>query len=497
MAPEQVTADDGFIPASNQEWYEDLKRSGCCLRLYDLLEKERELIHQLGPEGITVLHKGVEHGCVKLVKFILVDMFDGAGKCTCSRCAAEEPSLTREGLVRKTSEYGSTAVNVAVVSGSPKMVLLLKWAIDTFSPKEKPVGFPERDVLERDFDEMCNRLRRGKEDSTEAELADTANDLGIDLEVPDVKDDAIDNVYETVSWMKRRNLSDTETDLSNTYNMIPEVYTLIEGILKEEWGADQEMLDLLIDMCQKDVDFGFVPVPHVFMHFLFCISGMWRSEFYLRLEIVRRILVACKERDDEKGGRGSRVVALFNTLDPRGRTILHAALEEGNRDATDLLRQIMDDTLPASRRRECWNARDGAGRTILHLACIHDSSYDIESAWEMLDMNVDKMIPLCLEELEALKMWCFPHYSRSHLWSNIRRPMSLAVFFNSTGLLSKLLPFKTDFPYKEPNYVSDRWRPIQVAAFFGRTEFLEHFLKVTPTFVILNTFISVKVKLLI
>jgi hypothetical protein len=31
-------------------------------------------------------------------------------------------------------------------------------------------------------------------------------------------------------------------------------------------------------------------------------------------------------------------------------------------------------------------------------------------------------------------------------------------------------------------------RPLQVAAFLGRTEFLEHILKVTPIFVILNTF---------
>jgi hypothetical protein len=491
---EQVPATDPFVPASSSsEWYENLKRCGSCLRLYDLLEKERELIHQLGPEGITVLHKGVEHGCVKLVKFILVDMFDGPGNCTCSGCA-EKPSLTREGLVRKTSEYGSTAVNVAVVSGSPKMVMLLKWAIVTFSPKEKPVGSPERDVLDRDFDEMRSSLRRRKKDSTEAKVADSANDPGMDLEVPDVKDDAIDNVYETGSRSKRRNLSDTETDLSDTYKLIPEVYTLIEGILKEDWGADQEMVDLLIDECKKDVDFGFVPVPHVFLHFLFCIQA-WRGDFPLRWKIVERILVACKERDDEEeGGSGSRVVALFNMLDPRGRTFLHAAAL-GNITMYDMdsLYRTMDDTLggmPASRLRECWNARDGAGRTILHIACIHDVGYYFgASAWEMLDMNVDKLSPLCHKEFEALKRWCFPQYRGAYAGSLERRPMTLAVLFNLTSLRSTLLPFKSDFSYKEPrDYVTGIVRPLQVAAFLGRIEFLEHILKVTPIFVILNTF---------
>jgi hypothetical protein len=489
---EQVPATDPFVPASSSsEWYENLKRCGSCLRLYELLEKERELIHQLGPEGITVLHKGVEHGCVKLVKFILVDMFDGPGNCTCSGCA-EKPSLTREGLVRKTSEYGSTAVNVAVVSGSPKMVMLLKWAIVTFSPKEKPVGSPERDVLDRDFDEMRSSLRRRKKDSTEAKVADSANDPGMDLEVPDVKDDAIDNVYETGS-------SNTRTDLSDSYKMIPEVYTLLEGILKEEWGTDQEMVNLLIDRCQKDVDFGFVPVSHVFLHFLFCIYD-WGGEFQLRLEIVKRILVACKERDEEEGGSGSRVVALFNMLDPRGRTFLHAAaLHYSIYDGAlgeiidDTLGEIIDDTLRgmyASRLRECWNARDGAGRTILHIACIHDGGSGFgASVWEMLDMNVDKLSPLCHKELEALKMWCFPQYRAAYAGSLERRPMNLAVLFNSTCMRSTLLPFKSDFSYKELlNNVLGIGRPLQVAAFLGRTEFLEYILKVTPIFVILNTF---------
>ncbi|KAG0613701.1 hypothetical protein M758_1G056200 [Ceratodon purpureus] len=123
MAPEQdVSAnEDGFVAAkSNTEWYQNLKRFGSCLRLYDLLNDQRELIHQLGPEGTTVLHKGVEHGCVKLVKFILTEMFDEEGKCTCTlhEDGAElvHPGLTREELLRKKNVHGSTAVNMAGTS---------------------------------------------------------------------------------------------------------------------------------------------------------------------------------------------------------------------------------------------------------------------------------------------------------------------------------------------------------------------------------------------
>jgi hypothetical protein len=215
---------------------------------------------------------------------------------------------------------------------------------------------------------------------------------------------------------------------------------------------------------------------------------------------VKRILVACKERDEEEGGSGSRVVALFNMLDPRGRTFLHAAaLHYSIYDGAlgeiidDTLGEIIDDTLRgmyASRLRECWNARDGAGRTILHIACIHDGGSGFgASVWEMLDMNVDKLSPLCHKELEALKMWCFPQYRAAYAGSLERRPMNLAVLFNSTCMRSTLLPFKSDFSYKELlNNVLGIGRPLQVAAFLGRTEFLEYILKVTPIFVILNTF---------
>jgi hypothetical protein len=79
-----------------------LKRRGSCLRLLYLLAKKRELIHQLGKKGITVLHKGVEHGCVRLVKFILVDMFDDEGVRTCKVHGPDDSRLTRDQLLRKT-----------------------------------------------------------------------------------------------------------------------------------------------------------------------------------------------------------------------------------------------------------------------------------------------------------------------------------------------------------------------------------------------------------
>jgi hypothetical protein len=399
-------------------------------------------------------------------------------------------------------------VNIAVVSGSPKMVLLLNWAID----KNEELELIKKKLSQTGGDSQGNRrirtkFTRRKECEVEGEdlqrlfevyvnqesipststglcLPDAAEEIlesvsvtESNLAVPDVKDHTIDKIYET----------DSEESIN-----IPEVYNLVEEIVfNEDWGNDQETVDKCIDICQKDVDFGFVPVPHVFLHFLFS-SSSWKRDFPLRLEIVKRILVACKERDEEEGGSGSRVVALFNMLDPRGRTFLHAAaLERGMSDGA--LRKTMDDTLrgmPASRLRECWNARDGAGRTFLHLACIHDvGSFILFKARDMVDVNVDKLSPLRPKELDALKTWCFPQYRGNQGWLFESIPMSLAVLFNSTSMLSKLLPFKSDFPYKELSKgAMGNCRPLQVAAFLGRTEFLEHILKVTPIFVILNTF---------
>lgn len=115
---------------SDSQWCEALEQPGSCLKLYYLLHDKRELIHQLGQDGKSGLQKGVGHGCVKVVRFVLVDMFDEAGICSCE--GGEEDGhcfLTRERLLRKTSNFGSTAVNMAIVSDRPTTVLLLEWAI--------------------------------------------------------------------------------------------------------------------------------------------------------------------------------------------------------------------------------------------------------------------------------------------------------------------------------------------------------------------------------
>ena len=104
-------------------------------------------------------------------------------------------------------------------------------------------------------------------------------------------------------------------------------------------------------------------------------------------------------------------------------------------------------------------------------------------------MNVNKLSLVRHEEVEVFKKWCFPHYSEERPWSIENIPMNMVVLFNSIGLLSKLLPFKSDYFYKELSdlvYIIDR--PLQLVAFLGRTKLLEHILEVTPIFVILNTF---------
>ena len=109
MAGAEACGQDGFVlGASGSEWYENLRRRGSCLKVLALLRVDRSLIHQLGPEAITALHKGVEHGCVALVKFILVELFDERGLCNCVQHDADDRRLTREDLLRKTNSYGST-----------------------------------------------------------------------------------------------------------------------------------------------------------------------------------------------------------------------------------------------------------------------------------------------------------------------------------------------------------------------------------------------------
>ncbi|KAG0581325.1 hypothetical protein KC19_4G242800 [Ceratodon purpureus] len=516
MAAETKAAEAMFennAAMSSSEWVSNLERYGSCLRLLELLEQRLELIHQVGPEGITVLHKGVDHGCVQLVKFILVDMFDDYGHCKCSRHRVHNPqehvgtssagaiakakgkrvevedeevadeeaatcALTRKLLLRKASDYGSTAVNMAVVSGSPKMVLLLKWAIDKCSPNRWEMA--ERTPLAKtytydDYRIMKSAFERERENPTVEVPTVIAHN---DTEVPAVADDGKHNIDKYIYHLRER--------IPN-----PDVYALVARILEEDWGADQEKIDILKRGCGKHADFEFVTEPsNVFLHYLFTFRDEFISEF--QKEFLSRVLQACRACDET----GSMVKSVFNILDPRGRTILHAAFRPDKPMNLGIIWSVLkaQDMLSSEVIKECMNARDGAGRTILHLMAILDhvnlEGNEYSEHWDDLQKNLEwtaTAIPLCSEELEALKYWCFllPYDTLN----SKDTPILLAIIFNSIQF------FESDFCKKHwfllqitvLHFDENLWsrefrpfqmfRPFQIAAFLGRSKIIDRILQ--------------------
>ena len=137
---------------------------------------------------------------------------------------------------------------------------------------------------------------------------------------------------------------------------------------------------MLKEMCQEDVDFEFVPLAHVFLHFL-C-SFMWTEDTTVfdqfRDSFLKRIIIAAcvGALDRADSDDGATLKALFTLLDPRGGTILHAASDaQGlNLEVLLLCRLPQLSSVPSSIKEDLFNAPDGAGRTILHQFCIHNDS---------------------------------------------------------------------------------------------------------------------------
>lgn len=63
--------------------------------------------------------------------------------------------------------------------------------------------------------------------------------------------------------------------------------SLTEEDLNKNWGPDLEKLDRLKAECQKHVDFEFVPVEHIFRHFLMC---YFRRAPFKNFKIKEKIL---------------------------------------------------------------------------------------------------------------------------------------------------------------------------------------------------------------
>ncbi|KAG0622248.1 hypothetical protein M758_3G083700 [Ceratodon purpureus] len=529
MASGAVPPTGVFVTASSSpEWYQHLERNGSCLKLYSLLLERNELIHELGPKGRTVLHKGVEHGYVELVKFILVNMFDDEGTCTCKEHGPDVPRLTREQLLRQTCEDGITAVHIAVVSGSPKMVLLLKWAIDKteLELKQKTLlrkgevsrrenyksirtrstseikgceGGAENRVLGKDgvSKEQCSSTPTSTTLNVEKSQSESVKGLGSDLPVPDVKDDSIDGIYEEDMVRKVQAFYqpiDRLREVQEENDMIRKVYECIEEILQnpQSFGInprDQKLFDELKDVCKNNVDFEFVPkLAHIFVHFVVNTQGE-----YIVQDIFHAIVRAFNECDvREKRETGSMVVTLFKILDPRGRTILHAALDNEYEPTfiTNLFGWIVEEYFKMFPEvvRQCVNAKDGAGRTILHPICIRPCNHVIMLSWSKEGEGVarswgrlfnweEPISPPFSMELGKLKQWLYPDWDGD--WEV--HPIYLAVLFNKERLFDMLLkncnyPMSLSFD-GNPEDKLHLLGPLQIAAFLGRTRILEIILQ--------------------
>jgi hypothetical protein len=89
---------------------------------------------------------------------------------------------------------------------------------------------------------------------------------------------------------------------------------------------------------------------------------------------------------------------------------------------------------------------------------------------ENVGYECEQVVPTSSRGSRSLEKVVFSTLQWGRPWSIENIPMNMAILFNSTSLLSKLLPFKSDFFYKEPSdlvYGIDR--PLQVAAFLERT----------------------------
>lgn len=486
MASKDISTQDGFHHGRpDSEWYENLQRYGSCLKLLCLLKEDLSLIHHLGPEGITVLHKGVEHGCVVLVRFILVDIFDDQGMCHCGMHGAKSP-ITREQLLRKTTLYGSTAVNMVIVSGSPKMVVLLYWAIQmcirmSTGVTEEMSSQSDRDTLGYDFKAFYSSLLRERGRSNEI-YQESANDLENDIAgLLDVNDEDI-NILELSGRDMDTKYEDINIVESSSSNINTKVISIIENILEDPGeGIDRELMDLLKEQCQKHVDFEFVPVAHVFLHYLAMMDGFLYNELmHFRAILLKKIIQALKDvLDDETGSRGAMLKTLFNILDPRGRPFIHLIYRNTSNFLEVLEGILIDVDISSTIRKDCVNARDGVGRTILHLCCLGGCYYMREPFTNDLDLNAD-LLSSQSDQLHFLKKWCFA----STKWQGNdydMTPIQFAVLFGESYTLQLFYP-STGNTGVEKRVKHSSMLPLQLAAALGRNDILEHILEVSHKF---------------
>ncbi|KAG0588276.1 hypothetical protein KC19_2G231000 [Ceratodon purpureus] len=362
------------------------------------------MLHQTGPWGVTALHKAVKHGCVRLAKQILVDMFDTEGNCKCDLNGRTSPCLMRDALLRKTYSDGVTAVHIAVVNGSPKMVLLLEWAIDTsrfiqdkrrrircisesrvtfrdnvhnslddllhavdleiyglkkFSDVESSVGSPtaeEATVEEPGVDEIATTEDQvTMEEATVTQAADVTELHMGTLAVSESPASPPGGGEGGPSSGRHPPVVPDVTDKDNdgVYNSdvaarVRKVYDLIESVLENSSSANRRIIKELKKECMKHEDFEFSPVAHVFLHFLAnIVMNEYNSDYAraLGIEVMKEIIQACYHCDVEEGGGGEMLKTLFNLHDPQGRTFLHAAYEDAYEDSVfsewSLLHQLV------------------------------------------------------------------------------------------------------------------------------------------------------------
>jgi ankyrin repeat protein len=482
-----------FTPAQKgSDWFENLKPLGSCKVLRDLLRENPHLLREMGDGDVTVLHMAVRHGCAELVEDVL-NMFKVGGQCN------SNINLTQEDLLSKRNAEGLTAIGMAVMNGSFKVVRLLKGAIHHAVIHHHPVihhhqiisslnyltwnsmriiHSPNSDPMDDDWNGQMNNVASSSsssystdEDAPSLTLptvptipASMRDDLPLESGRVEMEEDEKE-VHEIIQRVCENPINYMENLPKPQICNANYIYGTFEDFREKNSGFTEEhvqkCIDYWVDECEKHPEFEFVQAKEVLIHFLCSVNSIcWDTtdvDNYRRH--VRFYFIAAVVRECALRGLLS---ALFKLHDPQGRTPLHVAIEYWNLDIVDMFWRVMQNKelvgdVSDEQARACWNARDAAGRTPLHAMVVSkydNAKYLLRINWVDVDARV---CPQHYEEWVALLHWKAPCVTLSPKFEEQEHctAIHLAVLHNKSNVVHQLIKFP---PQSKANYLNDHLR---------------------------------------
>lgn len=514
MANQDPIPEQHFIRASEEtHWFKNLKRLGSCKELQNWLRRNPLLLKEMGDGNVSVLDMAVRHGCVELVEDVL-NMFHVGG-----RCKHEGINFTLEDLLRKKNAEGLTAIGIAVMVGSFKIVKLLKGAIESCDKK----GMVDEYVHEVKICSPLNYLTWKSMRNTRS-LDPNMDDGGngqmnnfallatsssfptgdhvpppalpiVDFNFPpipppySITDDSLfesgrdemDNDEMEIDEMKRDELEvhkiieevwdnpiEYMQDIPEHHKIGTFEFPSFKDFIERHTGFTEEhvrqCIDLWIVECEIHPEFEFVSAKEVFIHFLCSVDSIWWGEKdEAKYSHVRFYFIAAVVRECKLQGK---LTALFKLHDPQGRTPLHVAIEHWNLDIVEMFWRLMrlmkknEEVLGGWSDEdgyECWNARDAAGRTPLHAMVV--SRFDnAEYLLRVKWVDVDaRVCPQHYEDWVALLNWKAPYVMLSQKYKEKEHctAIHLAVLHNHMNVVGQLISFPSQ---SKTNHLNDYLR---------------------------------------